>query len=413
MPNVMLSTEFIQTGLVVPEGKRSIEYCDLQVRGMYVAVLATSPGRGTYFSRWRNINNGNRTAHTKIGRTDEISLSDARKRALALKADIYRGKDPQGEMREKRRIPTFGDFFTEQYLPLVKAKNRSWENAESMFRLRIKDRFGSTRLDQITVQQLRQFHAELRASGLSGASCDHHIKLMRHVYSTAISFEVVEKNPAKNVPLFNADNRRYRTLSQEELARLLAVLNGKRRHCPVGQLIYFMLCCGCRVGAALAADWKQFDFENRVWRIPSESAKNKRHATIPINDAAFALLNSIPRRSGQEFVFRSRQTGGRLKHYAKTFARIAEEAQLKDITAHDIRRTFGSLAINQGVSLHAVSKLLTHSQSAITESRYAFLSTDSLQAASDAVSKVLINASDATPPDTDSAEVLPLKPQAA
>jgi Arm DNA-binding domain/Phage integrase, N-terminal SAM-like domain len=166
MPNVMLTTEFIKSGLVVPEGKRSIEHCDLQVRGLYVAVLATSPGRGLYTLRWKNA--AGKTAHTKIGRTDEISLAEARTRALALKSDIHRGKDPQAEMREKKRIPTFGEFFRDSYLPLIKAKNRTWENAEEMFRLRIEARFGDCPLTQISVQQLRQFHVELKSIGLSG-----------------------------------------------------------------------------------------------------------------------------------------------------------------------------------------------------------------------------------------------------
>ena len=44
MPNVMLTPDFIKTELLCPEDKTKIEYCDLQVRGMYVTVSGDFQG---------------------------------------------------------------------------------------------------------------------------------------------------------------------------------------------------------------------------------------------------------------------------------------------------------------------------------------------------------------------------------
>ena len=85
MPILSLTTSFITNGLTVPEGKPRIEYCDEQLPGLYIEVRATSPGQGTYYLRYKDKTG--KTRHQKIGRTSDISLMDARKKAKTLKAD--------------------------------------------------------------------------------------------------------------------------------------------------------------------------------------------------------------------------------------------------------------------------------------------------------------------------------------
>ena len=42
--------------LLCPEGLRKQELVDVGGTGLYCQVLATSPGRGTYFLRYKNAN---------------------------------------------------------------------------------------------------------------------------------------------------------------------------------------------------------------------------------------------------------------------------------------------------------------------------------------------------------------------
>jgi integrase len=403
MTKTLLSNEFIQTGLIVPEGKRSIEYCDLgTARGMYVAVLASSPGRGTYYLRWKNAQG--KTAHTRIGRTDEISLAEARTRALALKTDIHRGKDPQAEMREKKRIPTFGEFFRDSYLPLIKAKNRTWENAEEMFRLRIEARFGDCPLSQISVQQLRQFHVELKSLGLSGSTSDHHVKLMRHIYSTAISFEVVEKNPASKVPLFNEDNKRSRYVRDDELPRLLGVLKTDANR-SVCNLVLWLLATGMRLSEALTLEFSDIDQKAGVLTVRALNSKSKRVRHVPLNDVAKEILAGIRKRPGQTRLFIGRK-GEPLVYVHKVWHRLREKAGIADVRLHDLRHTYASYMVSSGQSLYSVQQALGHAD-ASTTIRYAHLSNKALQDAADTVAMKIAAA------DTSSAEVIPLKPRAA
>jgi len=402
MPNVLLTTEFVNSGLVVPDSKRSIELCDLQVRGLYIAVMASSQGRGTFYLRWKNPQG--KTAHTKIGRTDEITLADARKQAMALKADIQRGKDPQLEMRERKRIPTFGEFFRESYLPLIKAKNRTWQNSEEMFRLRVEGRFGVMPLNQISVQQVRQFHVELKSLGLSGSTADHHLKLIRHVFSTAIGFELIEKNPASKVPLFNEDNKRSRYVRDEELPLLLGVLKTDANR-AVCNLALWLLATGMRLSEALTLEFADIDEKAAVVTVRALNSKSKKVRHVPLNDVAKDVLARIRRRPGQSRLFIGRK-GEPLVYVHKVWHRLREKAGLEDVRLHDLRHTYASYMVSSGQSLYSVQQALGHADPSTTI-RYAHLSNKALQDAVDAVA-TKIAAADAVP-----AEVIPLKPRAA
>ena len=77
---------------------------------------------------------------------------------------------------------------------------------------------------EITRQEIQSFHASLRNEGLSPAYADHFIKLLRHALNLAVEWEMLEKNPASRVHMFNADNKVEHYLDTGELERLLRVL---------------------------------------------------------------------------------------------------------------------------------------------------------------------------------------------
>ena len=125
-----------------PADKNRVEYCDTTVPGLYLEVRATSPHQGTLYLRFKNA--AHKTAHERIGTTQEVTLKKARERARQLKANIALGTDPQADTRQRKAVPTWNAFFADQYLPHAKQNKRTWKNDEEMHRLRLSDRFGGT-----------------------------------------------------------------------------------------------------------------------------------------------------------------------------------------------------------------------------------------------------------------------------
>ncbi|MQM32416.1 MAG: integrase, partial [Candidatus Accumulibacter phosphatis] len=180
MPVVKLTPSFIAHQLLCPEGKSRIEMCCAETPGLYIEVRATSQGQGTYYLRYKDVNG--KTCHQKVGRTIDLSLTDARKQAKSLRAEIALGADPRGQAKAQKEVLTFAEFFEGHYLPYVTPRKRSWLRDDELYRLRIKEVFGSKRLNQITRQQLQSFHTALLEKGLAHATCDHHLKLLKHAF---------------------------------------------------------------------------------------------------------------------------------------------------------------------------------------------------------------------------------------
>ncbi len=386
MPKVNLTQKFIDNDLICPPGKRKIEFVDQQVSGFRVDVTDTSPGQGTYYYS-RKIDG--KRSHIKISRTSDMTLQDAREYAKNLRAEYQLGGDPYAAVKATKQVITWSNFFDDYYLPYAKQHKRSWANDKDMHRLRIKPKFGDLRLHKFTRHAVQKFHNELRDSGLAPSTCDHHLKLIRQALNHAVDWNLIETNPVAKVKLFRIDNREERLMSDDELQRLMAVLNTDRNQ-MVCSVIKFLLLSGCRVSEALNGRWDAVNREQHTFSIEATNSKSKQRRAVPISDAAMAVLDQLGTESKSEWLFTSSQGGGnqRLTTITKSWQRIRLAAGLKHIRLHDLRHMAASAILNSGHSLYVVQKILGHSDPSVTQ-RYAHLSTATLQDAANSIGTYL------------------------
>jgi len=377
--------------LSCPEGKRRVEYVDKGGTGLYVEVRATSPGRGTYYLRYKDA--AGKTCHQKIGRTEEMDLDAARSKARKLKAEITLGADPRAEDRAKKAVPTFGDFFKDHYLPHAKVHKRTWKKDSELHDLRLKAVFGGERLDRIRRHEIQAFHVALKNDGLSPAYADHFVKLLRHALNLAVEWEMLDRNPASRVHLFNADNRVEHQLDDDQLEKLLKVLRSDSgRNHTARMVALFLLSTGARLNEALRAKWREVDRENRVWRIPAATSKSKKVRSVPLNASAIDVLDRLDTEDRFDWLFVNRRTGKPLTTIHKVWDRLRIEAGLPHLRIHDLRHMYASFLVNSGRTLYEVQQILGHSNPVVTQ-RYAHLSSRALRDAADAASSALGSAS--------------------
>jgi len=376
---VNLTQSFVDNQLVCPDGKKSFEYVDSLRSGLFAKVTVASSGVGTYYLRYKS---NSKTAYIKIGRTNEITLADARKKALGHKADIAAGNDPKEQAKANKSVLTFSEFFHEHYYPYIKSRKRSANKDESMFRVRLNDTFGQKRLNQISRREVMIFHTRLREiDDLAPASCDHHLKLMRRMFNLAVEWEMLEKNPLARISLFKEENMVENYLDEEQLKRLVHVLQTDKNRMTCNALL-FLLSTGARLNEALSAKWSQVDIENRVWMIPATNSKSKKVRSVPLNQAAIDVLNQLGT-NDREFLFMShRRSDTHLKEIHTGWKTLREKAGLPHLRIHDLRHSFASFLVNGGRTLYEVQKLLGHSVPSVTQ-RYSHLSAKTLFAATD------------------------------
>lgn len=353
------------------------ELCDQNVKRLYAEVRATSPGQASFYLRSKDASG--KTFHTKLGRSDEIDVSEARRRAKKLKAEILLGRDPHAEINARKSIPTIAEFAQDTYLPFVTARKATYRNDEANLRLHILPVLGNYRLDQLKRHQIETWHSNL-LSTMSGASADHALKVLKFMYTKAQEQGLCQESPAKGAKLFNFDNKIERYLDDAELQRLMAVLqNDRNRH--VANAILFLLATGLRLNSCLTAEWKNVDRKNKTLTIDAIRSKNRRKLVIPLNSLAMSVLDDLGTQGMYDYLFINPRTKRRLTTLSKTFKRILADAQIENFRIHDLRHCFCSYALQSGRSIAEVSQLAGHSSVQVTM-RYAHFAKGQLHDAS-------------------------------
>ena len=385
MAILKLTQQLIDAGLTCPDDKKHIEYCDTEVPGLYLAVTRATPGQGTFYVRYKN--NQSKTQHQKIGRTNDTTLAEARKRARNLKAEIQLGADPRGDEKARKAVITFAEFFDGHYLPYVKPRKRSWKRDEELYRLHVRDKLGSKRLTEITRQQVQLLHTAVLGKGLSHATADHVLKVIRHALNLAVDWSMLDKNPTVGVPLFMVDNKVERYLNDVELEGLLGVLRTDKNR-TICRIALFLMSTGCRLNEALQATWTQVDRGNRVWRISATNSKSKKVRSVPLNDSALEVIDQLDTEGCHEYLFVNEKTAKPYGTIMKVWARLRAKAGLPQLRVHDLRHQYASFLANSGRTLYEVQQILGHSDPSVTQ-RYAHLSSRSLQEAASTASVAL------------------------
>ncbi|MEX2150533.1 MAG: tyrosine-type recombinase/integrase [Steroidobacteraceae bacterium] len=131
-----------------------------------------------------------------------------------------------------------------------------------------------------------------------------------------------------------------------------------------------LLVTGQRRCEIVNARWSDITFQNCVWRIPKEIAKNGREHLVPLSALAISLFQELHALSrGSDYLLPSR-IHDNSPIPERTLSRAVRNNQLHfglpHFTPHDFRRTAGSLMTKIGVPRLIVGKLLNHSERDIT-----------------------------------------------
>lgn len=374
-----LSKSFIESKLIVPAGAKKVEFCDTQVRGLLIQVTANSKTPPVYFLRFKR---DGKTAYDRLGTVKELTLPQARKQATEKK--VAHAKEAKAAPKPALADMTLDAFMTDHYFPHAKLHKRSWVRDDQLYRIRIKPKFGNTKLGDITRYQVQQFQNDLSTSGLSPASQDHHIKLIRHALNMAVEWEFIERNVLKGVKLLNVENQLHDVATDEQLQRLVEVLRTDHNR-PVCNILMFLLSTGARLGEALTATWDQIDMEKGLWTIPASTAKSKKSRTVPLNESAMWVLSEAAKMERFDAIFANPETGKPFTTITRVWYRLRKAAGIEKMRIHSCRHQFADLVISSGRSLYDVQVLLGHSDPRVSQ-RYARLSMSTLKAAADTAS---------------------------
>lgn len=174
---------------------------------------------------------------------------------------------------------------------------------------------------------------------------------------------------------------RQRPIKPAELSAILAAFQRVDSRFA-RRVVQAALLTGCRLGELLALETGDVDLKRKVIDL-SKTKQNRNHQIVITPPLAAVLKEALaePKRKGAAVLVNRAGKAYTVDGFSKHFARVADRAKVPDITFHDLRRHVGTLLINEGERLEVVSKLLGHSNVAVTQRSYAHLSTDATRAA--------------------------------
>ena len=390
--------------MAAPEQGNRIEW-DAEIPGFGVRITAS--GVTSFILDYRIA--GRQRRYT-IGRYPEFTVAAARIEAGELRTRIRDGHDPMEERRQSRNEPTVGDLATEYLERHATPTKRpsSLRMDRQMIDHTIRPGIGKLRLKAIGRRDIEGLHLSLKTTPYAA---NRLLSLLSKMFNLGIQWKWTTDNPARGVPRFQ-ESRREKWLTTEEIQRFREALDSYADQ-NAANALRLLLLTGSREGEVLKAEWEQFDFMRGVWTKPSHNTKQKREEHIPLSGPTLKLLKGMMPKNATGPLFpgaKRKGKGGRLTggdkrvSLRRPWVQACKAAGLvtteivkgkrgpitiyrPTVRIHDLRHSFASHLVSNGVSLQIVGKLLGHTQAATTM-RYAHLQDEALRAATNRLGKI-------------------------
>ena len=302
-----------------------------------------------------------------LGGWPDVSLAEARKKALEHRAAVAVGRDP---LSEKRRadVPTF----REAAKPVYDANRPRWKSEAHAARWWASlENYAFPVIGDIAVDRITQSDVLgcLEPIWTTRPEAARKVRQrIRTVLRWCQAHGYVQFNMAGEVidgalPPMPRVRSHFRSLPYAEVADALAVVDRSEASQSTKLCLRFVVLTAARSGEARNAVWDEVDFGAREWKIPAERMKAASEHRVPLSDAALDVLDQAKdHHDGSDLVFPSPLKPGRPLSDV-TLIKILRDVGLADrATVHGFRASFRTWALEETDTPWAVCEAaLAHS----------------------------------------------------
>ena len=255
-------------------------------------------------------------------------------------------------------------------------------------------RIGHIKLNKLTSREIQKLYKDLlengrtreqqrkKKPGLSGSTVRGVHTMLHSALDRAVKERLLIRNPADGCVVPKATHQEMKTLRPEDLK---AYLDAAERRNALA-MFYLELVSGIRKGELVALRWEDLDVEQWTVSVSKQATKDENNNLIvarPKTENSVRLI-SIPQEAvellvrehakhpSNPWLFPSSRTGA-MYHpdsVATLHQRILKDAGLEHLRFHDLRHTFATLALQNGVDIKTVSAMLGHYDAGFTLRTY-------------------------------------------
>ena len=273
---------------------------------------------------------------------------------------------------------------------------------------------GKIPLEKLTTIQIQKFyndlqkngrvqryqHIELKDKGLSVRVVRGIHTLLSNCLEQAVTERLILVNPAKGCRLPKLEKKEMKILPQEKIGPYLMEANKR----GLLAAFYLELTTGLRRGELLALLWTDLDVDNRTISVTKQvnringklvvsqpkTQNSIRTLAIP-QQAVDLLVAEHQKHPSNPYLFPSPKTGTMFDpdSFRHTHDKILKTIGAEHIRFHDLRHTFATLSLKNGVDVKTLSGALGHYSAGFTLSTYTHATSEMKRDAAETIGNVI------------------------
>ena len=364
--------------LSVPDDGQAL-YWDTDTKGFGVRVSAS--GKRSYIAQGRV--NG-RTRRFTLGPHGLLTCEKARQRAMATLLDMRDGLDPRAQRKASdahgitlRQV--MADYLEHKRTKHGPLRPSSKADINRHVSVTFKD-WSDEPVVNITRDLCVRKFRDLSKTG--PAQANQAFRNLRALLNWARESHATPDGDYPILPInpvtamfrsaqWNAEKPRRGRVPLDRVNAVWSTLRGLAdpetntpMNCTAADLISFLLLTGARITEAASLSWADVMLDDKVPAFRFSETKNHNAITLPASTQMVALLKGrLAARHGDDpYVFASPTRSGEagyMKDPRRMFRRVSEVAGLH-LSAHDMRRTFISVAHSCGIEMWRAELLTNH-----------------------------------------------------
>ena len=297
---------------------------------------------------------------------------------------------------------TFGewiDFWYQQYSKIT-LRPTTQSEYESLIYKHIIPEIGKIQLDKLTQNDLQQFYSRLKLTGrkirtkvYGNGLSDRMIRachtLCRKSLEKAVEENMIRTNPAIDCKLPPKKYNEMKVLTREEMKRFII----QAKYDGYLELFILELSTGMRRGEILGLQWDDLNMKTGVLKISrqvvllngkihiSEPKTKKSIRTIILPKDIIKILKEYKKTVDSKWLFPSPVKEDIPRNptaVRKILDRTLKKAGCKHIRFHDLRHTFATTALANGMDIKTLSAIIGHNSAETTLNIYTHI-TDEMQ----------------------------------
>lgn len=344
-------------------------------------VYTDKAGVESWYGSWRV---GGRRVQRKIGLKREAGGSYGLTRVQAERELRKRMEtDLVLATPERKTVTEAASLYVDHLEDVMERKRSTIQDYRGYVLGHFRAFFGDTPIDRVDPAKVAAYLKQKRSAGLSAKTVQNHLNFLHGVFAYSVKRGWAASNPVAHVDRpkkTRSPHRRIRFLEPAELDKLITAVVDDELGATEAPLYLAAALTGLRQGELLALKWMDVDLVAGRVRVADsftrgqmDSPKSHRGRSVPMADRLAGELERHRHRSRypheDHLVFCHPTTGNVLdpSKVRKRFRQALQRAEVREITFHELRHTFGTQLAAAGVPLRALQEWMGHADAKTTE----------------------------------------------